>query len=346
MTQLFYVRGDDPILRAEVIDALVERVLDGQDRTLALEEFTIPGRASDGDEVGGTEGRNAVVGNAIDAASSPAFMTDRRVIVLRDVGGLTAAEAGPLVAYLGDPLPTTVVILVAGGGRVAPGITKIVKASGEELGPATEDVAGVLSERAQAAGIKLQPDAVRAVTARFGEDAGRVPQLVELLASTFGDGARLGADDVEPYLGEAGAVPVYELTNAIEAGDVAGSLELLDRMLTVTSASQPKPMHPLQVLSMLHNQVRRLALLDDPSIRTDNDAVVALGGKVKPYPVKKALAMSRRWGSERIRTAYDALAEADLQMKGASAIPERTVIEMLVARLAGMSARSGAGSRR
>jgi DNA polymerase-3 subunit delta len=342
MKQLYLVRGDDPILRAEVIDGLLERVLDGQDRTLALEDFTIPGRTSEGDEVGGSEGRVATLATALDAAQSPAFMTDRRVVVLRDIGGLTAAEATPLVAYLDDPLPTTVLILVAGGGRIAPGIGKAVKAAGEELGPATEDVAGVLAERSAAAGIKLSADANRAIVARFGEDAGRVPQLIELLVSTYGAGARLGAGEVEAYLGEAGAVPVYELTNAIEGGDVAGALEILDRMLSVTSASQPKPMHPLQVLSMMHNQVRRLALLDDPSIRTDNDAVAALGGKVKAYPAKKALAMSRRWGSDRIRAAYDVLADADLSVKGASAVPERTVVEITVARLAGMSARAGA----
>ena len=65
---------------------------------------------------------------------------------------------------------------------------------------------------------------------------------------------------------------------------------------------------------------------------------------MKPYPAKKALSMSRRWGSDRIRAAYDVLADADLSMKGASAVPERTVVEIAVARLAGMSAR--AGSRR
>ena len=68
-------------------------------------------------------------------------------------------------------------------------------------------------------------------------------------------------------------------------------------------------------------------------------AVEALGGKVKPYPAKKALAMSRRWGSARFINAYDALADADAAMKGASAIPERTVIEILVARLAGVENR-------
>ncbi|MFZ4515519.1 MAG: DNA polymerase III subunit delta [Acidimicrobiia bacterium] len=342
MTNLYLVRGDDPLLRADALRELVDEVLAGQDRSLAVEEFAIPGRADGDEEVGGAAGRAAVLASAIDAAQSPPFMTDRRVVIIREIGACSASDVVPLVAYLDDPMPTTVMILVAGGGRLAPGITKACKASGEERGPVTEDVASVLSERASAAGIRLAPDALRAVTEHLGSDAGRVPQIVELLASTYGEGARLSEADVLPYLGEAGSIPVYELANAVEAGDVAGALTVLDRMLTVTSMQQPKPMHPLQVLAMLHNQVRRLALLDDPSIRTDAQAVEALGGKVKPYPAKKALATSRKWGSERIRQAYDALADADLALKGASAMPERTVVEILVARLAGLSQRAGA----
>ena len=41
--------------------------------------------------------------------------------------------------------------------------------------------------------------------------------------------ARVGVDEVEPYLGEAGSVPAYTLTNAIEQGDTAGALAILDR---------------------------------------------------------------------------------------------------------------------
>ena len=51
-----------------------------------------------------------------------------------------------------------------------------------------------------------------------------------------------------PYLGEAGAVPSYLLTNAIEEGDAAAALEMLHRLLTVSSPQQPKPMHPLQMM--------------------------------------------------------------------------------------------------
>ena len=114
---------------------------------------------------------------------------------------------------------------------------------------------------------------------------------------------------------------------------------MLHRLLHATGPQQPKPMHPLQIMAMLHNQYRRLARLDDPAIRDVDAAMAALGGRVKQYPARKALEQSRALGTTGIRDAFDALFQADLDLKGARAIPAEVVVEMLVAQLATLSAR-------
>ena len=167
--------------------------------------------------------------------------------------------------------------------------------------------------------------------------------LVDVLSAAFGPGVNVTADDVRPYLGEAGGVPSYLLTNAIETGDPAAALETLHRLLTVSSPQQPKPMHPLQVMGLLNGYYRRILRLDDPSLRSPADAIAALGGKVKEYPARKALDQARSLGSGGIRQAFDALFQADLDLKGARGIPEQAVMEVLVVRLARLSARTGGG---
>jgi DNA polymerase-3 subunit delta len=340
------LKGDDPILRADALEALVTDLLAGDDRSLALEEFTVPGRAREG-EVGGEEERRSAVAGAVNAASSPPFMTEGRVVVLRDVGHLLKDEAAPIVSYLEDPMPTTHLVVVAGGGRTPDALAKACKAAGAtDHGPANTSTPDVLDAALSAAGLALRPRARSVLLDRVGADAGRIPAMVEVLAAAFGPGSTLGPDDVAPYLGDAGSVPPYELTNAIESGDVAGALELCSRLLNATGPQQPKPMHPLQVLAMLHNRYRRIARLDDPGIRTEADAVAALGGNVKAFTAKKTLDQTRRLGTEGIRDAYALLAQADLDLKGARAIPEDAVIEVLVARLAAQTARVGARSGR
>ena len=190
----------------------------------------------------------------------------------------------------------------------------------------------------------MSPDALKLVTAHLGEDAGRVGSLVDVLRSAYGDDASLTAEDVAPYLGEAGTVPSYQLTNAIEEGDSAGALEVLDRLLNAPNARDAKPMHPLQVLSTLLSYYRRVLRLDDPSLQTAADAVAALGGRVKEFPARKALGAARALGTDGIRQAFDALHQADLDIKGARGIPADAVVEVLVVRLARLSRASGRAS--
>jgi DNA polymerase-3 subunit delta len=332
------VRGDDPILRDEVVRSLVEKLVGADDRTLAVEEITVPGRSGTNGEGGASaEGREAAVAAVVNAASSPPLMTGCRVVVVREAANLTTADVSALVAYLAQPVETTHLVVVAGGGRLPELLARALKDAGAtEHGPVATATADVLARALDHAGLTLTPGALRAVVERLGDDAGRVPALVATLSATFGRASRLSESDVEPYLGEAGAVPTYQLTNAIEAGDTAAALAVLHRLLHAVGTQQSKPLHPLQVLTTLHHYVRRLARLDDPAVRDVPLAIVALGGRVKPYPARKALETSRRMGTEGLRRAYEALATADRDLKGARAIPEAAVLELLVARLAAL----------
>ena len=339
------VTGDDPILRGEAVQTLVGDLLAGDDPTLALEEHEVPGRATADGEAGGADARLAVVEGVLNAAATPPFMTSRRIVVLRDVGLLAAAEVEPLVRALEDLLPTTELVLVAGGGRTPKALDDVVKRAGAVHAPAAMKPADVLARELDRADIALQADATKAVLAHVANDAGLLPALVVTLAGAYGPGTSLRAEQVEPYLSGGGSIPVWDLTNAIEKGDVAAALVALHAMLTVTSPTQPRPMHPLQVLGLLHSQYRKLLALDDPEVRTAEDAAAALGGRTSPNAARFRLRQARALGSDGLRQALDHLARADLDLKGERAIPEDVVMEVLVARLAELSTRTGGGRR-
>lgn len=346
MTDLVYlVKGNDPLLRDRVVGELVEELLGDDDRTLALEEFTMPAGPGDDDD----DARTDAVAEVLNAASSPPFMSARRVIVVRDVGALLTEHVRMLESLLDAPLETSVLVFVVGGGKIPDALAKKLKEVGAgERAPDSEKTSDVLADATKAANLQFRPDAVKLATAHLGEDAGRVGSLVEVLRAAYGDGATLEAGDVAPYLGEAGSVPSYQLTNAIEAGDSARALEVLHRLLNAPNARDAKAMHPLQVLAILLGYYRRLLRLDDSSVQTSADAITALGGRVKEFPARKALDAARTLRTDGIRQAFDALYQADLDLKGARGIPSDAVVEVLVVRLARLSrARArGAPARR
>ena len=339
MGGVYLVKGNDPILRDRELSRLLDELVGSDDRTLVVEEHTVPSkRAAGADDDAPTEdvsGAAPVVTAIINAAQSPPFMTAKRIVVVRDYEALPADAVGPVVDVLGDLLDTTNLVFVAGAGG------KVVKALAEALkganirGSASEKMTDVLQQELDRNGLTLRGGAARVVMDHLGDDAGRLGAMVDLWQSTFGAGAHLDLDDVTPYLNDLGAVKPYELTNRIEEGDIAGALEVLHRLLVVTSPTQPKPLHPLQVLGILAGRYRKLARLDDDAVHTVDDAHRVWGGK-SSFPAKKALEAARALGSEGFARAFDVLHTADIGIKGATGLSESTVLEIATERLAAL----------
>jgi len=341
-----FVQGNDPALRDREAQRLIEELVGDEDRTFAFEDHVIPGRRrasaeEDVEPAGDADGASLdlpVFTAVTNALQSPPFMTAHRVVAVRDIGNLTTDQAKWLAAWIEEGSDTTRLVLVAGSGRTPPSLDKAVKAHAKVVGPDSEQTAGVLGASLREAGIKLSSDAATRVSEHLGEDAGRVPEFVEVLHSTYGAGVTLDVDDVQAYLGEAGTAGRYDLANAIDRGDVATALVVLDRLLTATSTREPKPLHPLQVISTLVYHYQRLLRLDDPSIVTKEQAAEALGLR-SAGGARFPLEASKRLGSSGLREAMQLLARAELDLRGYGGLDERTVMDVLVARLAAVSRR-------
>jgi DNA polymerase-3 subunit delta len=328
----YLVRGDDASLVAQEIRGLLAEVVGDRDHSLVVEE------------VGGSVGDDINVGAVVDACLTPPFLIDLRVVVVREAGRLLTADVPRLVEVVENPLPSTVLILVGGGGTVPAPLVKAVKAFGSIVDvtvKAAGDRKAWLQEHLREAPVKLEPQAAQLLGQHVGEDLGRVEGLLSALSSAYGLGARISVQDLEPYLGEAGTVARYELTDAIDKGDAGRALNTLHRMLEAGG------LVAVQVLATLHGHYANMLALDGSLVSGEREAAEILG--MSPYPAKKALDQSRRLGSARIAAAIGLLADADLDVKGASGLPPELVVEILVARLSRQTRqRSGSatGARR
>ena len=280
----------------------------------------------------------------VDAAQTPPFLTDRRVVVARGVGRFTADDVAPLVAYLGDPLPTHRARArrpaadacaksldrraQAGRGRDASTRRRRRKA---------RDRASWIEEQVAAAGLRL--DAARSTgSARWmGEDAGRLagrPRHARSAPTARRTLLRLA--DIEPFLGEAGGVPPWDLTDAIDRGDTTAALRAAapddGRRRAPPAAGDGDPARPLHQAAGARRcrcarRGRRLRRRSgsSPASRRARRSISTAGSA------------ARRWSR-----AIGLLAQADLDLRGAKDWPEALVMEVLVARLS----RLGAPARR
>jgi len=321
-TVAWLVTGSDPSLVSEALAGLVTELVGSADRSLVLEDFS---------------GEDLELGAVADACRTPPFLSDRRVVIVRDAGRFNADQLQPLLAYLDDPMPTTRLVVAGGGGQLPPKFVTAFKQCPAAVVMGTDvagrDAHGWLAGRMAQAPVRLTPAAAALVESHLGEDLNRLGALMRVLATAYGEGARLGPDDIVPYLGQPGAVPPWDLTDAIDRGQTKSALEVLHRLTDAGGR------HALVVLAILARHFGNVLKVQSPAIASEAQAAEALGiakGR-STFPARKALDAARRLGPAGTGDAIVALADAELALKGKLDWPPELVLEVLVARLCRLS---------
>jgi DNA polymerase-3 subunit delta len=323
---VYLVRGDDAVLLAEAVRTLVATLIpEGDDASLVVEDLDLDQQSTD----------DHGVGAVLDACLTPPFLTGRRVVLARNAGVLNADEAARVVQYLADPLDTTALVLVGGGGTVPAKLVTAVKGAGELVDAgaprqARERTSWIV-DRLKKSPLQFDARAGQRLAEHLGEDVSRLSGIIDLLVTAHGEGASITADDIEPFLGEAGGVAPWDLTDALDKGDAATALGHLHRLMTGGDR------HPLVVLATLHRHYGQMLRLDGSGVRNEAEAAQVLGLKGSTFPARKALSQSRRLGGAKVRRAIALVAEADLDLRGQKSWPDGLVMEVLVARLAQLS---------
>ncbi|MGH9130550.1 MAG: DNA polymerase III subunit delta [Acidimicrobiales bacterium] len=321
------VKGDDPSLVSEAVTKLLSSLVGPEDPRLVVEEH--------GPEVPDTSAPD-LIGPILDALRTAPFLTQRRVVVVRDAGRLRAEEVERLVAGFDHLAPSTYVVMVSGGGTLSTKLGTAVRRVGRVVDASTptgRDRSGWVAQRTRHGPVRLDAAATALVDKHLGADLARLAGLLDSLAAAYGEGAKLGPRELEPFLGSSGGVMPWDLTDAIDRSDTAGALEALSRLL---SAGQR---HPLALLATLHRHYASMLRLDGAGVTSDAEAAGVLGVR-SAWSAGKSLAAGRRLGSAGVARAIDLLARADLDLKGATALDGTVILEVLVARLSRLAPRS------
>ncbi|MFM7125799.1 MAG: DNA polymerase III subunit delta [Actinomycetota bacterium] len=305
--------GSDETLVSEAVTERVRRLVGPHDRTLMVEDY----------------GSDFSMAAAVESAETPSMFTERRVVVLREVGKRPVEDLEVLARYLARPNDETDLVIEWGSGRVVKLIADGLKAcGGQSVDPTppskAKDRQAWWKTTIEASDTKFHPAAERLLIEWLGEDVSRFAGIAETLRATYGDRV-ISADDLQPFLGERGDSKPWDLTDALDSGDSAAALSVLRRLM------QAGERHSLQILSQLHNHYARLARLDGVDIQSASDAEDILG--VKGFPAQKAVGSYRALGGGGIRRAYGLLAAADRDLRGGTGLEPEIVMDVLVARL-------------
>ena len=331
MNTVVAVVGTDATMVYDSLHNVIGEAVGDLDPSFALEDFTAKDVTAAGLE--------SVISRVMGALNTPAFLVERRVVVVRDAQLFLADEVDQLLDWIGSPTPSTTLVLAVVGAKS----NKLVKAASDVVevnvgSRSVERVSFVVDKMAEYR-VSVDRHVCQQVADQVGDDVARVDALARTLRSIYGT-APLNFAHIEPYLGDAGDVPEWDLTDAIDGGDATKAIVVARRMLDSKSRAG------LQIVNILQRHYLRMARLEGSGVRGEEEAAALLG--INKYPAGKSLRVSERLGPERVSTAVHWITQADLNLKGGVSyggkdldtdldVTDLTVVEVLVARLAKMT---------
>ncbi|HVV84149.1 MAG TPA: DNA polymerase III subunit delta [Kofleriaceae bacterium] len=241
-----------------------------------------------------------------------------RMVYVRDLAPTAADELTALVPYLDAPSPSTVLFAVT--SKLDKRL-KFYAAAGKKgflhVLEAPRQVEGWIRSEAADRGVRFAAGAVNRLADAVGNDLSRLALCIDQLA-LYAGGREVTADDVDDLVADTRERTVFELTDAIGAGE-------LGRALVAVASLIDQRQSTIGVLAMLARHVRQMALVHVARAEgvSSRDLPATLG--VPPFVVDKLTSQARRYGPAALARATELIATADWSLKG---FPDPTVADL------------------
>jgi DNA polymerase-3 subunit delta len=246
-----------------------------------------------------------------------------KLVVVEGVERWRKDDADAIAAYVRDPVPGSVLALVATGPLKSEGLARAVAPAGEllqyDVPKPKEPVAWVRSEFKRL-GTPLDADAARALVGIVGDDASTLASEIEKLA-TWARGEPVGRRDVEALAAPTNETAVWALTDAWGERDSAAVLAACESLL------ERRTREPFGVAAALAAYVARVHAAQALSGEGLSTAEVARRLGVREYPARKALAHAENYSREELDAVVVRLAELDEALKGGSRLASELELE-------------------
>lgn len=314
--------GDEPFLRRQVLARI---------RTLVLGDDADEGNLS---TFAGAVAKWAEVHDAL--ATRSLFGGSQRLVLVTDADPFVSAHRPQLEKYIDQPKSSGVLVLEVGTWAKSTRLYKLVEKSGvnvecKSLKPAAT-ATWLVRWAKQTHGKRLDRDAADLTCDIVGTEMGLLDQELAKLASLAGDDAEITEQMVIDAVGGWRAKTAWVMLDAAASGHAADALAQLDRLLLAGE-------NPVGVLAQIGSTMRRFAAatrciehsgrpLNKPGLR---QALSSAG--FKPFVLDKAAEQLVQLGRARSGRFYRLLLQADLDLKGDSALDPRTVLERLIVQM-------------
>lgn len=315
---LYLFFGEEEFLIQEAVDLIIGKAVDPGARDFNFN--TVYCKGSSANEI-------------VNLAQTFPFMSERRLVIAKEVEALKAADLEELVAYLRSPSPTTCLVMIANQPRFE---KKSVSAAVEANGAVVRfysildrDVSAWIDNWARQRGLSIQRDAAQYVWQVLGSDLQAITNELQKATIYIKDRKNITLDDVKVVVGDFREYTSFDLAAALGAKKQEKAFLILSRLVQEGES-------PIGLLGSIAWNFRRLML-----VKAMEHAGLGIDEGMKklrpPVIFHQATAFKeqvRSYSLGELEKIFEVLLGADKAMKS-SGIGGRLVLERMIMRLCG-----------
>ncbi|HLA19790.1 MAG TPA: DNA polymerase III subunit delta [Dehalococcoidia bacterium] len=293
------------------------------------------------------DGRRATLAEVTAACDTVPFMCAHRLVIVEGLlsrfGAGRARKRGgeveawlPLAGYAERMPPSTHLVLVDTEAEGDGALVAALRGKGEvrEFRPlAQRAVNDWIRARAKSTGLELSAAAARLLADFVGNDLWTLSGELEKL-SVYAAGHPVGEDDVRALVAAVRETTVFPLVDAIVEGRPAAAIKLLRQMFRQESG-------PQYILAMIQRQLRHLAVAREMLDAGESGRRIGEALRLRDFALDKLLEQAGRYSQPRLKSAFQRVLEADLQVKR-GVYDGELALELLVHDLAAPARQAGA----
>ncbi len=316
ISSLYLFYGEEEFLIQEALDHIIDAVVEPGARDFNFNVLYC---------------RDAAASDIVNLAQTLPFMSEKRLVIAKDVDAFKAADLVELVPYLNDPSPSTCLVLVSNQGRYE---KKSVISAVESHGGAVRfyplldrEIVPWIESRAKSLGVTIQHDASQYLWQTNGNDLQKIKNELEKVKIYLQEKKTITFDDVKAVVGDFREYTSFDLAAALGQKNGEKALFILSRLLQEGEA-------PVGLLGSVAWNFRRLLQAKSMEAAGISPDEIMKKQRVVFHQTRLFKEQMRRYTINELKEAFSVMLAADRALKS-SGLNGRLVLERMIFKLCG-----------
>lgn len=270
-------------------------------------------------------GEDAPTADIINAALTAPMVADKRLVVVKNVGQIKAAQLNKLSDYAAKPSSTSVLVLI--GDKLDSKKAWVKKISSNAVAVRfyrlyeRQAISWIMSQTGKE-GYRMSPGAAQTLLELSGNDLATLANQLEKLYAYAASEKKISLEDVEQVVGRVKQHNIFELVEAMGNKKLEQALHILAKIMT-----QGEP--PQLVLALIGRQLRHIWRAK--CMLAQGDSWERIGPKlgIPKFFLKNFVSQAKRFSSSDLQSAFHNLLIIDIRLKSGTLCP-RLSLEILL----------------